>query len=135
MIIVGRTIVGYRFGKAPENGRSWNYREQQAEIGVSMASVGYIDFISFAISDANSRRKKYYHVGTIAGWGGDDEICLSDMRQISAAEYRKLRVETKQVSNDIVDFIADRRCGLIRAGYHIAMTIQEVEAWRVATKK
>ena len=134
-MIEGRTIVGYRFGKAPENGYSWNYQTQQAECGVSMASVGYVDFSSFAVCDADASRKKYYYVGTIAGWGGDDEICLTDVRQISAAEYRKLRIETKQVSNDIVDHIADRRCRLIRAGYHVgSLTLEDVEEWRVATK-
>ena len=39
--IIGIKVVGYRYGKAPKCGRSYNYRENHYEDGVSMAQVCY----------------------------------------------------------------------------------------------
>lgn len=120
-------IVGYRYGEAPEGGRSWNYRENQWEVGVSMASVGYDKEInSFAVSGATNR-KKYYYVGTVCGTGGDDEICLENVRQISFREYQKMRKEMTAASNTIVNDRYDRKITLIERGYNIGKTIEEVE--------
>lgn len=120
-------IVGYRYGEAPEGGRSWNYRENQWEVGVSMASVGYDKEInSFAVSGATNR-KKYYYVGTVCGTGGDDEICLENVRQISFREYQKMIKEMTAASNMIVNDRYDRKITLIERGYNIGKTIEEVE--------
>lgn len=37
MDIIGSKIVGYRYGEAPECGRSFNTQTRQYECGVSMA--------------------------------------------------------------------------------------------------
>lgn len=126
----GMRIVGYRYGEAPENGRSWNYRDNEFECGVSMASVGYDKEIgSFAVSAA-SDRKKFYYIGTICGTGGDDEICLSDVKRITYNEYRRLRKEMVEVSNRVVNDRINRRINLINNGWHIGYTIEQLEAER-----
>ncbi len=129
--LIGQTIVGYRYGEAPESGFSWNYAENRNEPGVSMAQVGYYrEYNSFAISDAASNRKRYYYVGEIAGEGGDDEICLTNARRISYKDYLRLRKETKQVSNDYVNAICDRKLSWIYRGYDIGWSEEEIEAMR-----
>lgn len=126
----GQTIVGYRYGEAPENGRSWNYRENQYEPGVSMAQVGFDKEIeSFAVSDA-SNRKKFYYIGTICGQGGDDEICLSNVRRITRNEYLSLRKEMVEVSNQVVNDRIDSKINLINRGWIIGCSIEQLEAER-----
>ena len=126
----GQTIVGYRYGEAPENGRSWNYRENQYEPGVSMAQVGFDKEIeSFAVSDA-SNRKKFYYIGTICGQGGDEEICLSNVRRITRNEYLSLRKEMVEVSNQVVNDRIDSKINLINRGWIIGRSIEQLEAER-----
>lgn len=104
--LIGCTIVGYRYGEAPSSGFSWNYAENRPEVGVSMAQVGYFkECGSFAASDAALERDKFYYIGEIAGEGSDNEICLSDVRQISLEDYLRLREETKHVSNNYVNAV------------------------------
>lgn len=90
---------------------------------------------SFAVSEAASNRKKYYYIGEIAGEGGDDEICLTNVKRISYKEYLKLRKETKEVSNDYINALCDRKLGLINRGFDIGMTEQDVEVMRAAYTK
>lgn len=131
MAIEGLRIVGYRYGKAPEGGRSYNYREHEYECGVSMASVGYDKEIgSFAVWDAADHRKKFYYVGTICGTGGDDEVCLADVQRITYNEYRRLRKEMKDTSNQIVNDRIDRSVRLVENGWHIGKTIEQLEEER-----
>jgi hypothetical protein len=52
----GMTTVGYRYGKAPESGFSYNSREQKYEKGVSMASAGGVDEVGSFAADAQGRR-------------------------------------------------------------------------------
>ena len=63
---IGDVVVGYRYGKAPEDGYSYNTRDNRYESGVSMASVGYLpDVASFAcVLLATSVR--YYYRGVVA---------------------------------------------------------------------
>lgn len=127
----GKTIVGYRYGEAPEGGRSWNYRDNEWEPGVSMAQVGFDKEIgSFAVSDAGIKRKKYYYIGVICGQGGDDEICLENVRRISRNEYLSLRKSMVDVSNQVVNDRIDTRIDLINKGYHIGYTIEMLESER-----
>ena len=134
--LIGKTIVGYRYGEAPESGYSWNYAENRYEPGVSMAQVGYFkECGSFATSEAESSRRKYYYIGEIAGEGGDDEICLTNVKRITYKEYLKLRTETKQVSNDYVNAICDRKLRLIDRGINICMSADEVESLRAKYTK
>ena len=135
--IVGKTIVGYRYGEAPESGHSWNYAENKPEPGVSMAQWGYFkECGSFAVSDAASSRKKYYYIGEIAGEGGDDEICLRNVKRITYRDYLRLRKETKDVSNDYVNMLCDRKLRLINRGFDIGITEHDVEKMKAKyTKK
>lgn len=134
--LIGKTIVGYRYGEAPESGHSWNYAENKPEPGVSMAQWGYFkECGSFAVSEAASNRKKCYYIGEIAGEGGDDEICLTNVKRISYKEYLKLRKETKEVSNDYINALCDRKLGLINRGFDIGMTEQDVEVMRASYTK
>lgn len=134
--IIGKTIVGYRFGKAPESGYSWNYAENCREAGVSMAAVGYApECRSFATSDAKSSRRKFYYIGEIAGEGGDDEICLANVKRITYREYLTLRKETRHVSNDYINAICDRKLRLLGRGIDICMSEEDVENMRTKYTK
>lgn len=127
---IGLKIVGYRYGKAPENGKSWNYQNNEWECGVSMACVGYDKEIgSFAVSGA-AERKKFYYVGAVCGTGGDDEICLSNVKQITYNEYRSMRKKMIAASNIIVNARYDRKINLIRRGFNLGKTKEEVEEER-----
>lgn len=127
---IGKTIVGYRYGKAPESGKSYNYRENKYECGVSMASVGYDKEIgSFAVSGSKDR-KKYYYIGEICGTGSDDEICLENVRQIKYNDYVSMRKQLIEVSNMVVNERYDRKLRLISAGWNIGLTEEEVNAER-----
>lgn len=125
--INGLTIVGYRYGEAPESGRSWNYMTNSSECGVSMAQVGYDKEIgSFATSEARNR-KKYYYIGEICGTGGDDEICLKNVVRISYREYCQKRKEMIENSNAVVNYRYDRKLNLIERGFYIGSTEDEIE--------
>lgn len=127
---IGKTIVGYRYGKAPEGGRSWNYRENEWEPGVSMAQVGFDKEIgSFAVSGSEDRGR-YYYLGTICGQGGDDEICLSDVEEITRDEYLLLRESMTDVSNQIVNDRIDTKISLINRGFIIDKTVEQLEQER-----
>jgi len=83
-------IVGYRYGKAPEGGRSYNTKEQKYEDGVSLASaLGGKEIGSFAVSGAKGHSKKYY-IGEKIGFGGDDEHLISNAKEITKKEYDSL---------------------------------------------
>lgn len=132
--IIGKTIVGYRYGIAPESGYSYNTRENERECGVSMAQVGFCKEVqSFAVSAQVN--EKYYYIGEIAGIGGDDEICLVNVRQISEAEYLAIREDTKEASNSVVDYYADRKLRLLYKGFSIGMSEEEIEVFRNQYKK
>ena len=133
---IGQTIVGYRYGEAPEGGRSWNYREHEFEPGVSMAQVGFDKELgSFAISEAGGSRKKFYYIGTICGTGGDDEICLSDVRRITRAEYLTYRKSMIEVSNQVVNDRINTKVSLIERGFSIGRTIEQLEEERATYLK
>lgn len=125
--LIGKKIVGYRYGEAPKCGKSYNHRERNYECGVSMACVGYYKEVgSFAVSDLLSA-KKYYYEGIICGEGGDDEICLSDVRLISYKEYLHLRKEYVDTSNQYINYIFDRKIRLIEMGYNVGMSVEDIE--------
>lgn len=97
-----------------------------------MASVGYMPEIrSFAVSDLKDNKvKRYYYIGTISGRGGDDEFCLTGVRQISYKDYLRLRREQKEVHNEIANYICDLYISLLDRGYYIAKTAEQVEELR-----
>lgn len=95
-----------------------------------MACVGYDkEMGSFAVSGSTSR-KKFYYVGTVCGTGGDDEICLSNVKQITYNEYRSMRKKMIAASNIIVNAKYDREINLIRRGFDLGKTEEEVEEER-----
>lgn len=127
--LIGKTIVGYRYGIAPESGFSFNTRERIAEPGVSMAQVGFGKEIqSFAVSAQSNKR--YYYVGQISGEGSDDEICLVNVKRITRNEYLNLRKgkDMVSISNEIVNAIADRKTRLMNMGYNYSE--EEIENYR-----
>lgn len=116
--LFGKIIVGYRYGEAPEGERSMNYATGRKECGVSMAQVGYLpEYRSFAIDDAMSSRKKYYYIGEIAGEGGDDELCLINLKRLSYKDYLKAKKETKDVSNEYIKALMQREINLADRGF------------------
>jgi hypothetical protein len=128
--LIGTTIVGYRYGEAPGSGKSYNYRENEYEPGVSMAQVGYYKEIgSFAVSGSSSRNK-YYYEGIICGFGGDDEVCLSNVKRITYREYCARRKKLVAESNSVVNAYADNTLRLLENGWHVAATREEIEEKR-----
>lgn len=124
--LIGKIIVGYRYGVAPESGKSYNYRDNHFEPGVSMAQIGYAKEVgSFAVSESVAR-KKYYYIGTICGEGSDDEICLSDVKRISYQEYLKLRKQYASTSNEYVEALITRKINLINKGYCLGCTAEQI---------
>lgn len=129
--LIGTTIVGYRYGEAPASGKSYNFRENEYEPGVSMAQVGYYKEIgSFAVSGSSSK-KKYYYEGVICGFGGDDEICLSNVKRITYREYCTKRKELVEASNKVVNAYADNTLRLLDDGWHVAASREDIEVRRV----
>ena len=140
MKAIGKQIVGYRYGEAPANGYSWNHMDNKHECGVSMAQVGHIEELnSYAVLNLKEKKvKKHYYIGVIAGEGGDkNEICLIDLKKITYAEYKKClkSIDIINTSNDIVDFLADRRIELINSGWNIGATVENIELWRSKNKR
>lgn len=116
--IIGKTMVGYRYGEAPESGCSRNYQTNSDEPGVSMAQVGYMcEYNSFAISEAAEHRRKVYYIGEVAGFGGDDEVCLTNVKRISYKEYITLRKQYKDNNNEYVNAIIADKTRLADLGY------------------
>lgn len=123
--ILGTPIVGYRYGDAPEGGRSYNHRERAFEPGVSLAQWGLIPEIwSFAISDVIHLKRKYYK-GVIAGIGGDDEVCIKKHKEITYKEYLQLRKELYQSSVAYLNYKISILRYFVSAGYSPADYMEE----------
>ena len=125
--IIGIKVVGYRYGKAPKCGRSYNYRENHYEDGVSMAQVCYYKPVG---SFAANGEKKYYYEGVVSGIGSDNEICLSSVKQISYNEYQKMKKSLITESNLITNFYADQKKRLLDKGFNIGMSYEGIEEMR-----
>lgn len=118
--IAGETIVGYRYGEAPESGRSWNTRENCYEPGVSMASVGYLEEIrSFAVEAYGGEDIHYYRGRVVAETGGDDEICLEDVEEITREEYETLLPRYRETSDRLANAGYNRSYRVACMGYDI----------------
>jgi hypothetical protein len=115
--ILGMPIVGYRYGEAPEEGRSYNHRDREYEPGVSLAQWGLIpEIFSFAISDVWHLKKRYYK-GVIAGIGGDNEVCIKDYKEITYKEYLQLRKELYRSSVAYLNYKISILRYFVNAGY------------------
>ena len=118
--IIGKTIIGYRYGKAPVGGRSFNTLTNSYESGVSMASVGYNTEVGSFAKTANEEEGKYYYIGTIAEeTGGDDEICLNNVRKLTKKEYESLLPQYTAISNAVANAYYNRSANLALKGYDI----------------
>lgn len=124
--IKGLQVVGYRYGEAPESGRSYNFRDRFFEDGVSMAQVLYCKPCG---SFAAQGERKYYYSGVISGIGSDDEICITDIKRISYKDYIEMRKSLIAESNAIVNYEADRKLRSLYNGYNVG-TEEEIEAQR-----
>ena len=117
--MIGIKVVGYRYGKAPKCGRSYNYRENHYEDGVSMAQVCYYKPVG---SFAANGEKKYYYEGVVSGIGSDNEICLSSVKQISYNEYQKMKKSLITESNLITNFYADQKKSPTCSGWSMMLS-------------
>lgn len=125
--ILGITVVGYRYGIAPESGRSYNFRDGFYEEGVSMAQVLYCKPVgSFAANGS----KKYYYKGIVSGTGSDNEICITDISNITYKDYIQLRKSMINESNAITNYYADQKLSLINQGFNIGCTEKDIEDYR-----
>lgn len=118
--LIGKTIIGYRYGKAPEGGRSFNTLTRSYESGVSMASVGYNAEVGSFAATANEEEGKYYYIGEIAEeTGGDDEICLNNVRELTKEEYESLLPQYTAISNAVANAYYNRSANVASRGYDI----------------
>lgn len=118
--LIGKTIIGYRYGKAPEGGRSFNTLTRSYEAGVSMASVGYNAEVGSFAAMANEQEGKYYYIGEIAEeTGGDDEICLNNVRELTKEEYESLLPQYTAISNAVANAYYNRSANVASKGYDI----------------
>lgn len=118
--LIGKTIVGYRYGKAPEGGRSFNTLTRSYEAGVSMASVGYNAEVGSFAAMTNEEEGKYYYIGEIAEeTGGDDEICLNNVRELTKEEYESLLPQYTAISNAVANAYYNRSANVASKGYDI----------------
>lgn len=118
--IIGKTIIGYRYGKAPVSGRSFNTLTQSYESGVSMASVGYNTEVGSFAKTTNEEEGKFYYIGTIAeDTGGDDEICLNNVRELTKKEYELLLPQYTAISNAVANAYYNRSTNIASKGYDI----------------
>ena len=97
-------VVGFRYGKAPENGASWNYAENKPEIGVSMASaMGLPESEGFATLEAKKSRKPFYYEGDAVGFGGDGEIIMKNIKEITPTEYQQKVKSPENLRAKLID--------------------------------
>jgi hypothetical protein len=76
---------GSRFGDAPKDGRSWNYREQEYEPGVSIARVDHPDFKDYEWADMGGNRQRdlrHYEGWLLPLKGSDDEPLMVGLKAI-----------------------------------------------------
>lgn len=101
----GATIVGYRYGNAPFGDISYNTMSEKYECGLSMARVGNLpEVLSFAVGAMKqAKAKRHYFIGKIAGMGGDNEICLTEAKEITYREYLEAKKRYAKASNALVD--------------------------------
>jgi len=114
--------VGYRYGNAPEGGRSYNTRKDMYEEGVSMASVaGGTENRLFAASALKEKGvKKVYLEGDVIGYGGDDELIMINTKEITKQQYdQKINSpENKEASLLLAIDKAKTAKNLLNRGFH-----------------
>lgn len=70
------TVTGYRYGEVPEDGISFNYREQESERGLSMASVEGAEESGITKWFFNGHGKKVQVSGILLPYTGSDDEAL-----------------------------------------------------------
>lgn len=69
--MIGQRVNVVRYGAIPANGKSYNYRDNKYEAGVSCYLEGQNTRPEFT-----EGRKAIKFSAIIIGWGGDDEPCI-----------------------------------------------------------
>lgn len=85
-------VTGWRYGKLPESGRSYNFRDQQNEKGVSLMALHGepIGGIAKTYEMFNSKGKPIVHVsGWLSGYGADGEPIVIDAKELPANDYAR----------------------------------------------
>lgn len=73
---------GWRYGDVPASGKSYNYRDQRPEPGISMMYIKTVDGIEYGTRDKVSavfvrdRRNRVEVSGWLVGFGSDGEPCI-----------------------------------------------------------
>lgn len=96
------TVVGYRYGRAPESGVSWNHAENKPEPGISMAQVLTMPENTGFATLSYRTCQRFYYEGQVAGYGSDDEITISDAREITFAEYKKRKGQYPEIMEKLL---------------------------------
>lgn len=95
--------VGYRIGRIPANGKSFNTRDGIYEDGISLISAGNLPATqSFAISNLKDAGADIVYVKGYVNTkpGGDDEFVMSDAIEITKSEYENALKSTTQLLSD-----------------------------------
>ena len=91
--------VGYRIGRIPSGGRSYNTREGRYEEGVSLIGVGNLPPVqSFAISELRDAGAKivYLEGDVLTTTGGDDEFLMKNAKPITRKTFDKALITDAQ---------------------------------------
>ena len=88
----GTEVDFIRFGKAPEDGFSYNYRENRCEPGVSAYLVQNNEIIDTIRSEFVDKRAMYVGKGIVTGFGGDGEICVNILKIRKATKRDKSKL-------------------------------------------
>ena len=102
--------VGYRIGRVPDGGRSYNTRDGRYEEGVSLIGVGNLPPVrSFAIAALRDAGAKvvYLEGDVLTKTGGDDEFLMTNAKPITKDAFdRALRTDAQKIAEKT---LADKR--------------------------
>ena len=126
--------VGYRIGRIPSGGRSYNTREGRYEEGVSLIGVGNLPPVhSFAISalrDAGAN-VVYLEGDVLTTTGGDDEFLMTNAKPITRKKFDKaLRTDAQKIAEKT---LADRKWDLSAYGSYKNETMKWANAAKAIT--
>ena len=88
----GTEVDFIRFGKAPEDGYSYNYRESKSEPVVSAYLVQNNIVMDTIRSEFVNKRSLYVGKGIVTGFGGDSEICVKVLKIRKATKRDKAKL-------------------------------------------
>ena len=81
-------VIGWRYGDAPDGGRSYDYRDQRMLAGTSMVQIeGGKPTLSFAVIEASDRPKRYYRGYLYSETGPDSEPLLVNPEKVDGRRF------------------------------------------------